>query len=824
MNQIRRGLGLVLGVLCGFPAAWGANPPIVEVDGQPLAAQVQRVTRALDLMGRPLSAQRQKMLQPALDAEDSRQIQALIDAEVLLVADINPEARVKVTRGPAPARLQQAGFTPVLIKIINESSATPQLRLTSPQAGPAYAGTAKFSLHRQQQVELADDGPSPDNPRRFLSLDVYTSPPLAPELSGLEVEYVIGLIFSSEAGKREATLGIDLGQGNQDLGFRGETAVLFDIAPATPVQLKVRDHDGNPTVCRLLIRDTLGHVYPHQARRLAPDFFFQPHIYRGHGETVWLPPGEFTMESSRGPEYRRGTQELTVTAGETASALIVLERWINPAEFGYYSGDHHIHGAGCAHYTSPSEGVSPEDMFRQVKGEGLNVGCVLTWGPCFRYQRQFFAPRPHDLSDPRTILKYDLEISGFGSQALGHVCLLNLRDQEYPGSDGTETRGWPTWTTPVMRWCKEQGGIAGYAHSASGLQIQPQAQSTRWLDRLDRSADGVLSVAEAAAGLLPEPFLQIDRDRDGFLTRDELVQSHDRAADQLPNLAIPEMNGVGAMEICVSTAEGVCDFISAMDTARIQEWNTWYHILNCGFPLKVSGETDFPCMSSRQVGTGRVYVQLGNVERLDFEEWCRGLASGRSYVSDGLAHPVEFTVNGTPPGPEHVNLEQAGVVEVRARVAFAPETPLAVAQGLLSPAAGKRVVGDTVELHGPRRDESVSGGERVVELIVNGAVAAYQTIPADGKLHTLQWNLPMPQSGWVALRHFPQFHTNPVTVKVAGKPVRASRDSARWCLEVIDQLWRNREQSIAPAERKAAAEAFERARVRYRQIQQECRS
>ncbi len=28
------------------------------------------------------------------------------------------------------------------------------------------------------------------------------------------------------------------------------------------------------------------------------------------------------------------------------------------------------------------------------------------------------------------------------------------------------------------------------------------------------------------------------------------------------------------MEIVVSTPEGVCDFISAMDTARIPEWNT----------------------------------------------------------------------------------------------------------------------------------------------------------------------------------------------------------------------------------------------------------
>ena len=76
----------------------------------------------------------------------------------------------------------------------------------------------------------------------------------------------------------------------------------------------------------------------------------------------------------------------------------------------------------------------------------------------------------------------------------------------------------------------------------------------------------------------------------------------------------------------------------------------WYHLLNCGFPLKVSGETDFPCMSGTRVGQGRVYVRLGEVRPVDFDAWCAGLAAGRSYVSDGYAHALEFTVDGKAPG------------------------------------------------------------------------------------------------------------------------------------------------------------------------------
>src|SRR2546421_13101319 len=125
---------------------------------------------------------------------------------------------------------------------------------------------------------------------------------------------------------------------------------------------------------------------------------------------------------------------------------------------------------------------------------------------------------------------------------------------------------------------------------------------------------------------------------------DELAASNGRGFTKLPNYAIPEMDGIGAQEIYVTSAQGLCDFISAMDTARIPEWNCWYHIMNCGFPLKVSGETDFPCMSGSRVGQGRVYVQLGKVKRVDFTNLCPGLAKGRSSIPDGDSPPLEFAV------------------------------------------------------------------------------------------------------------------------------------------------------------------------------------
>jgi hypothetical protein len=259
-----------------------------------------------------------------------------------------------------------------------------------------------------------------------------------------------------------------------------------------------------------------------------------------------------------------------------------------------------------------------------------------------------------------------------------------------------------------------------------------------------------------------------------------------------------------------------------MDTARIQEWNCWYHVLNCGFPLKVSGETDFPCMSSRSVGQGRIYVRLGHPDRLDFAAWCAGLGAGRSYVSDGYAHAVHFEVGGTKSGEGDVAIGKPAQVAVRARVAFAAQVPKAIAYGTQVPAAGRRIVGDTVQLHGSRGDEMEEGGVRLVERIVNGRVAGVQHVPADGKIHDVQFDVAIERSSWVALRQFPQLHTNPVNVIVADRPIRASRQSALWCLACIELLWRNREMKISPSERDAARETFHRALGRYRQIAAEC--
>jgi len=111
-----------------------------------------------------------------------------------------------------------------------------------------------------------------------------------------------------------------------------------------------------------------------------------------------------------------------------------------------------------------------------------------------------------------------------------------------------------------------------------------------------------------------------------------------------------------------------------------------------------------------------------------------------------------------------------------------------------------------------------TGPTRKVELIVNGRVAATKEVPANDRPHDLTFDVAIDRSSWVALRQFPQLHTNAVPVLVGGKPIRASRASAKWCVGVIEQLWKVRGPGIEAEERAEAEKTFKKAIEMYRAI------
>lgn len=105
---------LLLSALCLCPLLLPAAdfPLVSDVEPQPLRAQVRRVVEAMDYLGFPLGDEERSELENAFArGEDGAvgAIQELLDRHALLGVHINPEMRVKVSRGPAAAELQERG-------------------------------------------------------------------------------------------------------------------------------------------------------------------------------------------------------------------------------------------------------------------------------------------------------------------------------------------------------------------------------------------------------------------------------------------------------------------------------------------------------------------------------------------------------------------------------------------------------------------------------------------------------------------------------------------------------------------------------------------
>ncbi len=739
---MRRMACLFLLFACGLPLRAEELPLVTKVEYQPLAAQVGRVLEALEMLGEPLpAADRAELKRLTTEAADPGQavlaMQKILDRYCLVGVNINPESRVKVQQGPAKPELVEQGWRTFLVKVANEAGVTAALAVQSPNAG-ALAGSFEGAIQR-----------------KWLDVQMVDKQPMRPRLSGLEVEYRILQLYSRDSGKREAKLSFDVGQGTQDLGFRSDLDLLFVCHPATKVTLHVLDSDGRTTTAAFIFRDALGRVYPSQAKRLAPDFFFQPQVYRADGEFVSLPAGDYTVETTRGPEYLKKKQTLHVPEGRDRplDLTVRLERWVDPAKMGWFSGDHHIHAAGCAHYEKPTEGVYPQDMMRHIRGEDLNIGEVLSWGPGWYFQKTFFEGKLNSLSTADNLMRYDVEVSGFPSSHSGHLCLLGLKDQDYPGTRRIED--WPSWGIPILRWAKAQGAVVGYAHSGYGLAIKEEK-----------------------------------------LLSDEM----------------PPFDGIGANEYIVSVTEGLPDFISAVDTPYAWELNIWYHTLNAGYRARVDGETDFPCIYGERVGIGRSYVH--ETGRLTYPKWLEGIREGRSYVSDGKSHLIDFRVNVLEVGTNgsELRIDHPQTVRVTAKVAaLLDETP---EENVRQLRYDRKPYWDL--------ERARIGNTRTVplELVVNSEPVARQEILADGQLRPVEFQYKVERSSWVALRILPSSHTNPIFVLVSGQPIRV-RKSVEWCLRAVDQCWAQKSPRIRPEELEEAARAYEAARQAYRARLQE---
>ena len=304
----------------------GDDVPAVPI--QPLAQQARRLQAALEFLGQPFPKSTQEALNKALSEHDDQaatnSLQMALDPFVLAIVDINAESRVKVQRGPADAALIQGGSRFFLVKVINRAGVTSPLVAASPNSGNVYI---RSTSDPSPPMVLTES----DVRDRWANISIVKTPPMQKQLSGLPVEYQLLEVYSRDAGKRSAEISFNVGQGTQDIGFRNDILVLFHAEPEHQIKLHIVDETGRPTMASLTIRDRSNRVYPNPSKRLAPDFFFQPQIYRSDGESISLPPGDYTIVTTGGPEYRAQTAEVSVDSTKPQELSFKLDRWVDPA-------------------------------------------------------------------------------------------------------------------------------------------------------------------------------------------------------------------------------------------------------------------------------------------------------------------------------------------------------------------------------------------------------------------------------------------------------------------------------------------------------------
>lgn len=144
----------------------------------------------------------------------------------------------------------------------------------------------------------------------------------------------------------------------------------------TPVRIKLTDRQGRHTG---LPDDAIAVMYGRDD--ISEGYGFQPDsaFYADGTFSLDLQPDVYDLTITKGNEYLAQNHSLDLTAG-SIDTTIVMERWINMPERGWYSSDDHIHMR-----RSPRENPL---LLRWIAAEDIHVGHLLQMGD---YHAMYYA-------------------------------------------------------------------------------------------------------------------------------------------------------------------------------------------------------------------------------------------------------------------------------------------------------------------------------------------------------------------------------------------------------------------------------------------------
>ena len=375
------------------------------------------------------------------------------------------------------------------------------------------------------------------------------------------------------------------------LGLFAWTSLAAAQEATVTVRGTIIDHDTDqPVAARISVKSADGKWYfPKSAdpagtaieykKQAGPTSLEQHVTLSAHPWVVKVPPGKYTFTVERGKEYMPQESEFEIGENETVIHPGAIERWINMAKQGWYSGDVHAHRPLA-------------EMPNLVLAEDLNVAMPLShWvtaagiDPVKGNRVTGTIPKPEWIAVDQTHgiyplnTEYEIFTVGGKSHTLGAVLIC--------GQKTPLDRGVP----PVRR-------IAEQAH-AEGAFLDLEKHSWAWSPMI-------------------APLMKVDL----F----ELANNHcwptDFAFSSWTLDAAPKYMNLDLTDKGF-TEWGWIDF----------GLQSYYAYLNCGFRMMPSAGTGSG-VHPVPLGFSRVYVHVPG--EFTFAKWREGLLAGRSFVTTGL--------------------------------------------------------------------------------------------------------------------------------------------------------------------------------------------
>ncbi len=360
-----------------------------------------------------------------------------------------------------------------------------------------------------------------------------------------------------------------------------------DVQLTTRVRGRILDADGKtPMPARIYIRNADGAwFFPESeggtAVRYEKRNFNNPLSSENHTTlsaqpwTAELPPGRYTLTIERGKEWKPLTREIEV-GREMLDLELPLERWVNMASEGWFSGETHVHR-------------SLADLPNIMLAEDLNVAFPITYW-CTHGE----APPFH----------FDKGMEAGKQASVHHV-------------DATHVI-WPLNT----EW--EIFTMKGHDHTLGAILALGHR------DSISHGAPPFGKIAHA----VKEQNAFIDMDKPDWPWSPALPAAMDIHLYELSN------NHVWRVPFALTnwfTPAPEWMLPGAAKSGTERDWleythRTYWAMLNCGRRLQPSAGTASG-VHPVPLGYSRVYVNCP--DGFSYENWCAGLRAGRSFVTTG---------------------------------------------------------------------------------------------------------------------------------------------------------------------------------------------